>query len=102
MAPDRGRATGPAYQSISTSNSSVSDEIDDEIRFQRSEERRFLSQHADEPQNFTLRGVLVGLGVGLIVCFSNMYFGLQSKSFIAVLDFDCHKLTKTQLGGLAV
>ncbi|KAK3397191.1 OPT oligopeptide transporter protein-domain-containing protein [Sordaria brevicollis] len=31
-----------------------------------------------EGQSFTLRGVLVGLGVGLIICFSNMYFGLQT------------------------
>ncbi|KAH7626943.1 hypothetical protein SMAC4_02387 [Sordaria macrospora] len=31
-----------------------------------------------EGKSFTLRGVLVGLGVGLIICFSNMYFGLQT------------------------
>ncbi|KAK1999539.1 OPT oligopeptide transporter [Colletotrichum falcatum] len=28
--------------------------------------------------SFTLRGVLVGLLVGLVICFSNMYFGLQT------------------------
>lgn len=44
----------------------------------RSEARHFLTQHASEGQNFTIRGVLVGLGVGLIICFSNMYFGLQT------------------------
>lgn len=33
----------------------------------------------DERQ-FTFRAVLVGLAVGTIVCFSNMYFGLQSES----------------------
>ncbi|RKF78634.1 putative oligopeptide transporter [Golovinomyces cichoracearum] len=38
----------------------------------------FIVSHAQEQQNFTLRGVLVGLVVGTIVCFSNMYFGLQS------------------------
>lgn len=37
---------------------------------QRSEARKFLAQHASEGQNFTLRGILVGLGVGLIICFS--------------------------------
>nr|CAB99186.1 conserved hypothetical protein [Neurospora crassa] len=31
-----------------------------------------------EGKSFTARGVLVGLGVGLIICFSNMYFGLQT------------------------
>lgn len=29
-------------------------------------------------RSFTLRGILVGLLVGLIICFSNMYFGLQT------------------------
>ncbi len=28
--------------------------------------------------SFTARGVLVGLAVGLVICFSNMYFGLQT------------------------
>ncbi|KAL1881970.1 hypothetical protein VTK73DRAFT_3299 [Phialemonium thermophilum] len=29
-------------------------------------------------RSFTVRGVLVGLLVGLVICFSNMYFGLQT------------------------
>lgn len=29
-------------------------------------------------RSFTLRGILVGLLVGLVICFSNMYFGLQT------------------------
>ncbi|ORX45294.1 OPT superfamily oligopeptide transporter [Hesseltinella vesiculosa] len=28
--------------------------------------------------HFTLRAVLVGLGIGVLLCFSNMYFGLQT------------------------
>ena len=43
-----------------------------------SETRQFLADHADEAQNFTLRGVLVGLAIGVIICFSNTYFGLQT------------------------
>lgn len=86
MAPDRGRAArgaGPSYQSISPSLAAAQNDADtnaiiEEAEYQRGAERRFLASHADEPQNFTLRGILVGLGVGLIVCFSNMYFGLQS------------------------
>ncbi|KAK4209527.1 putative oligopeptide transporter [Rhypophila decipiens] len=31
-----------------------------------------------EGESFTVRGVLVGLLVGLVICFSNMYFGLQT------------------------
>lgn len=103
MAPDRGRTTEPAYQTISTFNNPViDDELDDEgMQDRRSEELDFLSEHGHEPQNFTLRGILVGLGVGLIICFSNMYFGLQSMSSISVFCFPCLKLTEMQLGGLA-
>ncbi|KAM7200557.1 OPT oligopeptide transporter domain containing protein [Naviculisporaceae sp. PSN 640] len=31
-----------------------------------------------EGESFTARGVIVGLLVGLVICFSNMYFGLQT------------------------
>ena len=31
-----------------------------------------------EPRQLTARAVLVGLGVGSILCFSNTYFGLQT------------------------
>ena len=74
MAPDRG--DGPDYQSISSPSSShdndfPSDAIERQQR-SRSEARRFIANHASEGQNFTARGILVGLGVGLIICFSNM------------------------------
>lgn len=37
------------------------------------------STEADiDATNFTLRGVLVGLAIGVIICFSNTYFGLQT------------------------
>lgn len=82
MALDRGRAAiEPAYQTISTLNNPViDDELNDlRVHDRRREELNFLSEHGHEPQNFTLRGILVGLAVGLIICFSNMYFGLQSR-----------------------
>ncbi len=44
----------------------------------RSEARKLLAERVEEGHNFTLRGVLVGLGIGVIICFSNMYFGLQT------------------------
>lgn len=80
----------PNYSSIPPSptedhDTSETDALIEEAEYQRGEERRFLSQHASEPQNFTLRGILVGLGVGLIVCFSNMYFGLQT-GWISVMS----------------
>ncbi|TGO56598.1 hypothetical protein BOTNAR_0219g00060 [Botryotinia narcissicola] len=75
MAPDRGTTQSPDYQSISTR---TSEDNDNALRRRRSEQRRFIAAHAEEGQNFTVRGILVGLGVGLIICFSNMYFGLQT------------------------
>ncbi|KAE8453362.1 hypothetical protein EG329_010223 [Mollisiaceae sp. DMI_Dod_QoI] len=83
MAPDRGATGSPDYQSISPppSNSQHEEESTsgvEELQRRRSEARRFIASHASEGQNFTLRGILVGLGVGLVICFSNMYFGLQT------------------------
>ncbi|RKF56301.1 putative oligopeptide transporter [Erysiphe neolycopersici] len=40
--------------------------------------QEFMGSHTQESKSFTLRGILVGLMVGSITCFSNMYFGLQS------------------------
>jgi OPT family oligopeptide transporter len=37
-----------------------------------------LAERADAPQNFTVRGVVVGLVIGIVICFSNIYFGLQT------------------------
>jgi hypothetical protein len=82
MAPDRGASRSPDYQSISTppSNFRQEEAVEDveELQRRRSEARRFIANHASEGQNFTVRGILVGLGVGLVICFSNMYFGLQT------------------------
>ena len=44
----------------------------------RSEAEGFLTDQANQEQNFTLRGVLVGLVIGVVICFSNTYFGLQT------------------------
>ncbi|KAB8294181.1 hypothetical protein EYC80_009619 [Monilinia laxa] len=76
MAPDRGTTQSPAnYRSTSIRTSEHNDLA---LRRRRSELRQFIAAHAEEGQNFTVRGILVGLGVGLIICFSNMYFGLQT------------------------
>ncbi|KAF1911172.1 oligopeptide transporter-like protein [Ampelomyces quisqualis] len=70
MAPDRG-STSLENERAGTSNDH------DESR-SRSGARRYLAERASEPQNFTLRGVIVGLAIGVVICFSNMYFGLQT------------------------
>lgn len=92
MAPDRGSAStgdGPDYHSIppeddirkTTDDPDRSDNEDStavEETDGQDETRQFLADRAAEGQNFTLRGVLVGLAIGVIICFSNMYFGLQT------------------------
>lgn len=42
------------------------------------EAQGFLEQQAEQAQNFTIRGTLVGLAIGVVICFSNTYFGLQT------------------------
>ncbi|KAI9736644.1 MAG: hypothetical protein M1834_000848 [Cirrosporium novae-zelandiae] len=93
MAPDRGITASTnhqnrSYDSISNktppspdnasqdSNTPVDHSIERARR--RSDARRFLAERAAEGQNFTLRGVLVGLAIGVVICFSNTYFGLQT------------------------
>ncbi|MCJ1246732.1 hypothetical protein MMC30_003941 [Trapelia coarctata] len=92
MAPDRGSGStgdGPQYQSIPPENDihktaddpNLSDNEDNtaiEEADAQDETRQLLADRAAEGQNFTLRGVLVGLAIGVIICFSNMYFGLQT------------------------
>jgi uncharacterized oligopeptide transporter (OPT) family protein len=67
MAPDRGDTIPPPSPS--------QDESDDQ---NASSTTSILTDRASEPQNFTLRGILVGLAIGIIICFCNTYFGLQT------------------------
>src|SRR4051812_45072885 len=48
------------------------DGYDDDVAGTRRKSERIAGQ------SFTVRGVVVGLLVGLVICFSNMYFGLQT------------------------
>lgn len=86
MAPDRG-ANGRDSQDgqrtpdfADEAQSSEQDAEQDTLRPRRSrtEAARELAERADAPQNFTVRGVLVGLVIGVVICFSNIYFGLQT------------------------
>jgi OPT family oligopeptide transporter len=70
MALDRG--------STSLDDERAGDHEDDALTRSRSGARRYLAEQADQPQNFTLRGVVAGLAIGVVICFSNMYFGLQT------------------------
>lgn len=59
------------------SASNQEDLEDDELNALE-ESQNFLADQAEQRQNFTLRGTLVGLAIGVIICFSNTYFGLQT------------------------
>lgn len=74
MAPDRGVDSSEMSPLRSERSQSASDRGDDEEQ----EARAVLAERASQPQNFTIRGLLVGLAIGIIVCFSNTYFGLQT------------------------
>lgn len=47
-------------------------------RCRRGEASKFHADQAERDTNFTIRGVLVGLAIGIVICFSNTYFGLQT------------------------
>lgn len=90
MAPDRGSSQlgdrSDNYDddpedsdTIEENANNVSDgDGDNASLLQRDDAQKFLAEQADQGQNFTIRGVLVGLAIGVVICFSNMYFGLQT------------------------
>ncbi len=85
MAPDRGlRAVENEDESQSAVDESPDHQSDygdgpeDALLEQHDDAQKFLAEQAEQGQNFTIRGVLVGLAIGVIICFSNMYFGLQT------------------------
>ncbi|OJD34197.1 oligopeptide transporter [Diplodia corticola] len=87
MAPDRGTRPEPAQspppnnlnpQSPTPAYRDDADDDDAELQQDPARVRSILAQRAAEPQNFTLRGILVGLAIGIVICFSNTYFGLQT------------------------
>ena len=90
MAPDRGSPfRGPSTGSIDShagsehprtnqDDGSDSDFEPDHSLIQHDHAQKFLAEQAEQGQNFTLRGVIVGLAIGVIICFSNTYFGLQT------------------------
>ena len=82
MAPDRG-LTATEDDEVSQTEEDRrqydgGDGPDGTLIGSRDDAQQFLAEQAAQVQNFTVRGVLVGLGIGVIICFSNMYFGLQT------------------------
>lgn len=86
MAPDRGsspasRDTDETLQTPTAEPTLAQPYRDQDghgLAQDRDRARALLASRAAEPQNFTLRGILVGLAIGVVICFSNTYFGLQT------------------------
>ena len=87
MAPDRGspkRVETEAEEAPHVQNGTMLNDSDDDSHTSDistedgDEARRMLTGQAEQGQNFTVRGVLVGLVIGVVICFSNTYFGLQT------------------------
>lgn len=88
MAPDRGVQQLHAMPEFSFRESedtltdlrkaSTEEDVEDDEIPAVEEAQEFLIRQAEQAQNFTLRGVLVGLAIGVVICFSNTYFGLQT------------------------
>ena len=87
MAPDRGRrgqGSGLIYRAIgdsalhATVPSREEAEEPHETDQAHEEEQEFLARQASSDTNFTARGVAVGSIIGILICFSNTYFGLQT------------------------
>lgn len=76
--PNRGMGTPEALDDGDDAGQDAHNPLIGQTQRRRSDARKFLAEHAEEGQNFTVRGVLVGLAIGVIICFSNMYFGLQT------------------------
>jgi OPT family oligopeptide transporter len=77
MAPDRGGDDGVARNARYTAVDS-DDRDEDDAPQTPQDTAHILADRAQDPRNFTFRGVAVGLVIGVVICFSNMYFGLQT------------------------
>ena len=78
MAPDKGSPR--ARDRSQGGEEDMTDDTASEVSslLQRDDAPKFLTHQAEQGQHFTIRGVLVGLGIGALMAMSNMYFGLQS------------------------
>lgn len=85
MAPDRGlepAAAGslgePDLTPVNTPLLQENEYEDNSLHGLRGDVASTLADGANDDTNLTIRGVLVGSVIGIIICFSNTYFGLQT------------------------
>ncbi|CAO1600577.1 OPT super [Xanthoria calcicola] len=79
MAPDRGSPEHETEDETRALHRASTEEDAGDLELSAVEDsQRYLAEQAEQPQNFTFRGTVVGLAIGVIICFSNTYFGLQT------------------------
>ncbi|KAL8887264.1 MAG: hypothetical protein Q9205_005095 [Flavoplaca limonia] len=79
MASDSGSLENDSEDETTALRTASTEEDAEEVEHSAVEDsQRFLAEQAEQAQNFTLRGTAVGLVIGIIICFSNTYFGLQT------------------------
>lgn len=82
MAPDRGTPSPPPPSDIERHELLSQDHQQADISRTRSDHGCYAASSSNDSAldgtNFTFRGVLVGCLIGIIICFSNTYFGLQT------------------------
>lgn len=71
MAPDAGMENRASDEQSRTSD-------DERHAINRQEVEELLATRAAQGQNFTIRSLVLGLLIGVVICFSNTYFGLQT------------------------
>ena len=82
MAPDKGspqaRDRSQSGEEDMTDDTASNFSDDASLLLEHDDTQKFLAEQAEQGQHFTIRGVLVGLGIGALIAMSNMYFGLQT------------------------
>lgn len=120
MAPDRGRSSLDDVDGDGDARSTSSDHDADDTTLEHETSRsiaqepigqepdpEFLAKMSEQPQ-FTLRALLAGIIIGILIAFSNTYFGLQTgwisgmampSALIGFAYFKGLRTLTTQLGG---
>jgi len=79
MAPDRGPSqANPASPNVQDDPQHHPTPASSEPASALASSPSHSTARASQQHNFTARGVLVGLAIGIVICFSNTYFGLQT------------------------
>ncbi|KAK5014440.1 OPT superfamily, partial [Cryomyces antarcticus] len=78
MAPDRGLPSDHDPMASTEGSADQDESLSDSHAALRGVAQAEMNKRISEPQNFTVRSIIVGLLIGVVIAFSNTYFGLQT------------------------